>query len=344
MPRLAERESTLSVKAWDVNVKDYVIRLAWSPDGRILAAACVSGPIHLLDVITNCSVRVLKGHEFGTQCLSWSHDSKRLVSGGQDGRVNIWEPESGELLHSLNGGSSWVEQVTFAPALPLFVSAAGRHLKLWDIQGNLVQAYPPHPSTISDVQWQGGQKFFTSGAYGQLATFAPDSPKPVKSFAWKGSILTLAWSPDGNYIATGNQDASVHFWYRKSGKDLEMSGYVTKVRELAWDSSSRYLATGGSPAVVIWDCGGKGPAGSRPIQLSRHDRLISALEYQHRGQLLASGCEEGLVCIWSPLLKQSLLQTFRLDGAVTQVRWSRNDRLLAASSANGLVRILMLEQ
>jgi WD40 repeat protein len=284
------------------------------------------------------TLRVLAGHRVGTQCLSWTHDGRYLASGGQDGNVKIWHPNSDEPVCVLDAGSSWVEQVAFAPDSYLLASGSGRSLKLWNVQGELIQSYPSHPSTISDVQWQRQGSFLTSGCYGQLATFKPDSPEPVKKLRWKGSILTVAWSPDDDYVATGNQDASVHFWYRKSGKDLEMSGYPTKVRELSWDANSRYLATGGSAIVIIWDCSGKGPAGTRPIELEAHDMLLSALEYQHKGSLLASGCQNGLVCVWNPPKRKTPLRTSQLDGAVTQLRWSPDDRALAASSANGLVR------
>src|SRR5260221_14213499 len=43
------------------------------------------------------------------------------------------------------------------------------------------------------------------------------------------------------YIATGDQDSTVHFWKVASGRDLMAQGYATKVRNLSWDSSSRYL-------------------------------------------------------------------------------------------------------
>jgi len=333
---------------WEANLGDHVIRLAWSPSGDSVAAACVEGRIHVLSADSTQRTRSLAGHEHGAQCLSWSHDGRFLASGGQDGRVKLWDAASGELLHSMDAGAAWVEQVAFAPAAPLLVSAAGRHLKLWNLQGDCVREYPAHPSTISDVQWQPGTLFFTSACYGQLATFNAGSAQPVKSFGWKGSILAVAWSPDANYVATGNQDASVHFWYRKSGKDLEMSGYGAKVRELSWDAGSRYLATGGSANITIWDCGGKGPAGTRPIELRKHDAVVSALEYQHKGELLASGCGEGRVCVWRPAghsAKQSTkgaspLQTWDEGAGITQVRWAPNDKALAISTASGLIRLL----
>ena len=70
--------------------------------------------------------------------------------------------------------------------------------------------------------------------------------------------------PTGRFIATGNQDSTVHLWITETGKDLHMSGYSTKVRELSWHANSRFLATGGGPAVVVWDFSGKGPAVVNP--------------------------------------------------------------------------------
>jgi WD40 repeat protein len=344
MPRLAERATANTLKeGWEASLDDYVIRLEWSRAG-IIAAACIGGPIHLLDGSSGGTVRVLDGHRVGTQCISWSRDGRFLASGGQDGKVRIWDPNEDEPVRVLDAGSAWVEQIAFAPDGGLLAAAAGRNLRLWNAQGEVVQTYAPHPTTISDIQWQRQGMFLTSACYGQLATFTPNSAEPIKLFRWKGSILTVAWSPDGNYIATGNQDASVHFWYRKTAKDLEMSGYPTKVRELSWDASSRYLATGGSAIVIVWDCGGKGPAGTRPIELEAHDTLLSALEYQRNGDLLASGCQNGLVCVWNPRKRQTPVGRSQLEAAATQVRWSPDDRVLAASSAKGLVRTLSVDR
>jgi WD40 repeat protein len=339
MPRIGQHsEATPQLAVWEVDAGDHVIRLAWAPNAQMLAAATISGPILILDARNGKTIHALPGHTFGNQCISWSFDGCYLATGGQDGYLKLWDSKSGRELHSLVAGAAWVEQVVFAPNEMLVLSASGRFLKLWNIEGTCLKSYPVHPSTIYDVQWQPGGLYFSSASYGQLATFRSDQIAPVKTLEWKGSILTLAYSPDGDFMATGNQDASVHFWYRKTGKDLEMSGYPTKVRELSWDSSSRYLATGGSAIVIVWDCSGKGPAGTTPIQLEAHDTLLSAVEFQNNGNLLASGCQAGRVCVWN-LKKRSPLRQWQLGSAITQVRWSPDDRLLASGSAGGLIQV-----
>lgn len=341
MPRTVTRSEVSAPpfqQSWQADLGDHVVRLAWSPKGQMLAAAMVGGPIALFDA-TGKFLRELAGHKVGTLAISWSTDGHLLASGGQDGTARIWDAQTGDARAELDAGASWVEQVAFSPVDGFLATGAARNLKLWDAQGKLLQSYPPHPSTIADIAWQPGELFFATAAYGQLATFHSSKPEPVRVFEWKGSILVIAWSPDGNYIATGNQDASVHFWYRKSGRDLEMSGYPAKVRELSWNSGSRYLATGGSAIVCIWDCAGKGPAGTRPGQLDAHENLLTAVAFQNKGELLASGCRSGDLFLWNPSKPKAPLRGSRLEGGVTQIRWAPDDAQLAVASETGLIRV-----
>ena len=325
--------------AWEARLDEHVMDLAFSPDGRYLAAISIAGPLTIYESASGEIKATLPGHAGGGFAVSWRADSLALATGGQDGAARIWDPATGACLHSLEAGAAWVERLSYAPYGSLLATAAGRKLKLWNADGALLRAYPDHPSTIADLQWQPGEELVTTACYGQLATFRPTEDEPLKRFDWKGSILSLAWSPDGNYVATGNQDASVHFWYRKSGKDLEMSGYPIKVRDLAWDAGSRYLATGGSAIVIVWDCRGKGPAGSTPIQLDGHDRPLSALAWQYQGPFLASGAQEGRVCLWRPGKSTRLIRFAALGSEITRLRWAPGDRLLAASCASGLIRV-----
>ena len=345
MPRVAEAPPLAGLKAaWHSKLEDHVIAIAWSPDGSKLAAASVSGPITLFSSIDGGRIVDLPGHRYGSMAISWNADGTLLASGGQDGKARLWNGATGEMVAELDAGAQWVECVAFSPVKQFLATAAGRKLRLWDGNGNLLLEYPDHPSTISDIRWQPGELFFTTAAYGRLSTFRCDNPLPVKEFAWKGSILRVAWSPDGNHVATGNQDATVHFWYRKTGKDLEMSGYPTKVRELAWDSGGRFLATGGSPIVTIWDCSGKGPAGTKPIQLKGHYELITALAYQHKGSLLASGGRDGRVCIWNPRKSARMLSGVEFTSALTQLAWTSDDTRLAAANEGGQVAVFLPEE
>ncbi|KAB8145634.1 WD40 repeat domain-containing protein [Chloroflexia bacterium SDU3-3] len=376
------RRGAASLRAqWQATIDDHVSALAFSPDGALLAVADVNGPITLLRAADGAVAHTLRGHGFGTLALAWCPDGRGLLaSAGQDGMIRLWDSASGAELAAMPGGAAWVERLAWSvpqrsaartprgcsaapeaaasePYTPLLASAAGRKLRVWDAQGQLVREYPDHANTISGLAWMpvwgrpaagtsgasalptGNFPILTSATYGNIAFWQPASDEALGRFSWKGSILTIAWSPDGSFIATGDQDATVHFWVAKTGQDLQMWGYPSKVRELAWDASSRYLATGGAHTVTVWDCAGKGPEGSRPLQLAAHEDMVSALDFQRRGGLLASGGEDGLVAVWHVGKGRRPLAQLGGGSAVAQLAWSPDDRWLAVGRADGTVAL-----
>jgi WD40 repeat protein len=332
-------------RLWEHGLSDHIIALAWSPDGKKLTAASVSGEIAIYSDDGAASL-TLPGHDFGVTAIAWSADGKHFASAGQDGKIKLWDVAARTPRVVLDGGSAWVEHLAWNPlggtskSMPrLLASAAGRKLRLWSAGGELLRDYPDHPSTISAIQWKPSAQFLTSAAYGRVAVWTPMGDQPFKEFSWKGSILAIEWSPHGKFIAAGDQDATVHFWFERTGKDLQMWGYPTKVRELSWSADSRYLATGGSPEVTIWDCI-KSPEGTTPIQLRGHEKFLTQLAYQRKGPLLASAGEDGRVVVWNPAKSVMALVGIGSNSPIAKIAWSPDDRLLAAGSASGAVFVL----
>ncbi len=330
---------------WTATISDHVIDLAWSPDGRYVAAASVHGPVTIFDSRRGTVIHVFEGHEFGTMSIAWHPDSKTLASAGQDGKIRLWDMTSGEATHSLDGGAAWVEHVAWSNGnKPLLASAAGRKLKLWNVVGDLVREYSDHQSTISGIQWKPHRRQLASIAYGGVRLWDPQQTEAVRRFEWKGSSLVIAWSPDGKHIATGDQDSTVHFWIMSTGVDLQMYGYPTKVRELSWNATSRYLATGGGPDVTVWDCSGSGPEGTKPVTLSGHQDFLSVVRFQHSGKLLASGGADGLVYVWQLRgnLRSRAVHEVELTAGITNLVWSPNDQYIAVGDESGGVRVFSI--
>ena len=330
---------------WNATISDHVIDLAWSPDGRYIAAASVLGPVTIFEGHRRAVIHDFKGHEFGTMSIAWCPDSRVLASAGQDGKIRLWDMTSGEATHSLDGGAAWVEHLSWSGGeKPILASAAGRKLKLWNAVGDLVREYPDHQSTISGIQWKPQVRQLASIAYGGITLWDPEQSEAIRRLEWQGSSLVIAWSPDGKHIATGDQDSTVHFWIMATGEDLQMTGYPTKVRELSWDATNRYLATGGGQEVTVWDCSGRGPAGTKPITLSGHQDFLSVVRFQHRGKLLASGGADGLVYVWQLRGRISSLAVHEaaLTAGVTNLVWSPNDQYIAVGDESGGVRVFSI--
>lgn len=126
-----------------------------------------------------------------------------------------------------------------------------------------------------------------------MSVYDSETGRVTAELPWKTSLVSLAISPDGRWVVAGTQENSVQIWPLpfREGEELAMSGYDAKVRSLAWHHSGRYLATDGGQELMVWDCSGKGPAGSTPRILEGHPARVSSLAYQKTGHLLASGCQ-----------------------------------------------------
>jgi len=325
---------------WGARLSGHVVEAAWSGPGDAVAALSIEGELVVLERGSGAVRFSRSAHAAGGASVSWLPSQMLIATGGQDGRVTIWDAATGQVKHTLEAGAPWVERVGWSPSGSMLAAAAGRRVRIWSTEGVLLREYPTHRATVTDMRWQPGRDRLCTTSYGGVTLLDPALPAPERQFSWQGSSLVARWSPDGKYIATGDQDSTVHFWMTKSGKDLMMSGYQCKVRELAWDHSSRYLATGGSDDVSVWDCSGSGPSGSKPIILPGHETRVSAVDFQRAGPRLASGGDEGRVVLWHPGSKRALVGATVLNAGVSVLSWAPDDRDLLAGCANGDLRLI----
>jgi len=361
-------------KHWAAVLEDYVIDLAWSPDGACLAAASASGPVALFAPADGTRRHELPGHENGTNCLAWQPVSSGqtpatspglLATGGQDGAVKFWDATAGQHTASANLGTAWVEHLAWKPVVgrvipnapdsasgdqlrrvkdnpPYLLAAAGKILTALRPDGSVVHTFKPAPKTISGLAWQPAGGCVAAAYFGGVCLWDADDFIVQKEFPYANGIHALVWSPNSRWLVSGNQDPSVHLWIPAEDIELQMSGYEGKVKELAYDHTSRWLATGGGKDCCVWDCSGAGPEGREPAMLP-HDAKVCAVDFQHTHGLLATASQDGVVQLWSPERPQPLRATVKMPSAATKLAWSPDDRLLAIGSAKGAVYVLKCE-
>ena len=155
-----------------------------------------------------------------------------------------------------------------------------------------------HPSTVSAIAWCSAEELATA-CYGRVTFFDASTGELRQKLEWKGSLVSMVLSPDGDIVACGSQDNSVHFWRRSTEQDSMMSGYPAKPSALAFDDTGTLLATGGGEAVTVWSFQGSGPEGTRPGVLELHAQPVTTLAFARRAMRLASGGRDGAVVVWS---------------------------------------------
>jgi WD40 repeat protein len=334
-----------TMKRWSFDSQDHVVGVGCSPDRGLAAALTGSGTLFILDSLDGSVIHALvEAHAIGALTLDWAEGG--LATGGQDGKIRLWDPALGSVLETFDGADgnrcNWVEEVRWSPDGTRLASRAGKALRIWKPgAGDRYLEYGEHSNTISALCWRPDSKGIAVGLYGGAYFYRLNENKPHQEIRWKGSILSLAWSPNARYLAAGTQEATVNFWklpYRV-GEELNMSGYSNKIKELAWDRASRFLATGGSEVVTVWDVSGKGPRGTRPKELNRHTKKVTLLAWQCQGGLLLSGSADGTAVLWNPERSHEPLYENSLGGVVTCAAWASEDRAAVIGSASGQVEM-----
>lgn len=109
----------------------------------------------------------------------------------------------------------------------------------------------------------------------------------------EGPVELLAFSPDGHWLATGSEDATVRLWDLSEtdsyASPIILRGHNQGITALSFSPNGHWLATGGEDATVrLWDLSSDNPT-ANPIILKGHENRISRIAFSPDGRWLATG-------------------------------------------------------
>ncbi len=284
---------------WSARVGDYAIAGGWTARGEALVIGDAAGGVYAFEGKSGATIWEQRGvHEGGVLAVATHPHRLLFATAGQDGRVLVWSAAEGRASVAIEVGSGWVENLAWSPDGKWLAASCSRQVHAYGPDGARIWRSHDHPSTVSAIAWSGTEELATA-CYGRVTFFDASTGELRQKLEWTGSLVSMVLSPDGDIVACGSQDNSVHFWRRSTAQDSMMSGYPGKPSALAFDDTGTLLATGGGEAVTVWSFRGSGPEGTRPGVLDHHIRPVTALAFARRGMRLASGARDGVVVVCS---------------------------------------------
>jgi WD40 repeat protein len=251
--------------------------------------------------------QTLSGHTDAVWAVALSPDGRRLVSGGADHLIKIWDLQTGQVLSSLSGHTDAIRAIALSPDGQTLVSGSGdRTIKIWNLKTSKLTSTLEEVSPIWSVAFSpDGQTLVSGNGTGTLNFWQMSSGKLLYTIQGHTDLIfSVAVSPDGHTVATGSLDKTIKLWNLQTGKLLRTLPDPSVVRSVAFSPDGQTLASGSwDQTIKLWDW----HKGTLLRQLVGHNDRIVTVAFAD-GQTLVSGSADRTIRRWNAQTGE-LLQT-----------------------------------
>lgn len=327
-----------------------VSRVAWQPDGDLLATGSFGG---LVTIWQPAAAEPVFTVEPGgsVEALDWSPDGSRFATLTTDGKAHVWafKEDHADVVMTFA-----VRDIMQTGSSRLAFSPDGSRLLTSNNRGDVV---------VWDLAATGDQEWLNLRAestwYGDVA-FSPDGETIVASFPggtvriWNSTtgavqltleghgplpglgeipgVAAVAFSPDGSMVATGGRDTDLKLWSAETGEEIyTYSGHTDWIEDVTFSPDGRLLATTApfldmTARIIAVD------TGDELWQLA-HPAGASEVVFTPDGRHLITGADDGVVRIWDPTTG-SLVQSIDVGVSVKALAVSPDGSRLAVGTTD----------
>ena len=211
--------------------------------------------------------RTLEEHNYAVRSVAFSPDGKRIVSGGTDSKIRIWNSETGELVHTLREIIKFyrVNSVAFSPDGERIVSGGtDSKIRIWNVgTGQVERVFQGHDYRLN-----------------------------------RTGVRSVAFSPDGKRIVSGGGDATTRIWNAKTGElvhTLRERETGEDVCSVAFSPDGKHIVSGGGDGMRIWNA----ETGNLVARSSRgFSTTMRSVAFSPDGKRVVSGDSDNTIRLW----------------------------------------------
>jgi WD40 repeat protein len=295
-----------------------------------------------------------RGRQAGpATCVAYSPDRKFIASGGAH-LVRLWETDPKRLLRLIvNLSAPNCYCLAISPDSKLLAAGGQGTIYVYELDGKdnkLRVSIPAGSTAISSVAFdpKGKPLLACGGADNKVRLFDLDKhdPKQMELIVLtkhQQPVTSVAFSPDGVYLASGSAEGAVRLWKLEGAKTDEaakIDANAKGVTSLAYSKDGRVLAAGcADGTIMLWTMAA---AKATPrAAFTGHGGAVASLAFASHGNTLTSAGADALIRQWD-VAKKTPTKSAEFKGhagGATGVAYSPDGSSLASSSSDWTVRV-----
>ena len=236
--------------------------LDWSPDGGtfVTEGREGSGMVDIRDARNGESMHSFRGHDGDVTAVAFNHDGTLVATTGDDGAARVWDPSTGEELHTVRspgGTEAWGPSFSADGSLLAAAWSAENLVQVYDLaSGQIVQAIGSVPAPDS-TSFDPAEAQIAVSSDVQSAAVVIDVASGDQLLTLEGhehALEDVAWSPDGTMIATAGDDGSARVFDARTGRQrFALNGHRSHLADLDWSPDATHLVTASNDGTAkVW--------------------------------------------------------------------------------------------
>ncbi len=342
-----------TVRVWNVDTgrtvltlkghTDAVWAVSFSPDGTRIVSGSYEGRGNPgeLKIWNAVSGQELLGQNSDGLCLAFSPYGKRLLSGGGDGTIKIWDASQKQDSHTFKGHRNGIHSVRFSPDGKR-IASAGRDdtIRIWDADtGAEKLILEGHSRDVLCVDFSpDGKRIVSAAGDDTIRVWDTNTGRERLTIGGHSRIVfSVGYSPDGKRIVGSGDDHEVKVWDAETGTEtMTLKGHSSVIHCVGFSPDGKQIVSAGADKLIkLWD----GATGQETKTLVGHELRVLSVDFSPDGKRIVSGGDDQTIRIWNATTGGEELTLVGHSGPVRSVNFSADGSQIVSGSIDKTVKV-----
>jgi len=331
-------------KLFEININDPITDVSIHPLRNEIALATAGGSLETWSLLMGTQLHTINKSEHAVISIEYDSHGQRIISGLEDGTVQIWEYGTSLYQKTFRGHERSVETLDFSDDNKLLISSSSdKTVRIWKVDSkNNSSIIDIGNHRVQDAQFAPDSKSFaTAGADSSVIIWNVEDGSRLNSLRFhKGKVNSLSFHPVDPVLLSAGSDRQWALWDLISGETIESrQAHTSQILDVSISpDGDQFASAGGDFLVMVW----KYPTGEPLAKLMGHKKPVTTLAFSPDGELLASGGQDNKIIIWSikpEISKTPLLNLQGHEFIISQVMFSGDGKALISISKDKTMRL-----